>query len=358
MFSRLRYLDWVLIAALGVLATASLLSLSSFAPQFMWTQACFFVAGFGLIIFGSRIDWHWFGSQSWFRYGLYWVSVLLLVATYLQPTTIRGTKSWLVLGSFQFQPAELAKLSLILLFACFFSRRYIEAWRGRNIFTSLGYLALPVVLTIGHPDLGSAAIMVGIWIGFLFLSGVNAKRLGIGIVAALCIALALWVWVLRDYQKERILGFVSSSQDPLGINYNVLQSKIAIGSAGFFGKGYGAGTQSQLHFLPEAQSDFLFAAFTEEWGFLGGAVLLLTFLLVIYRLMRIGLRARDNYSRFVVLGSGLYLLIHGSINVGSALGLIPVAGITFPFVSYGGSNLLTSSVLLSIISHINLESSS
>jgi rod shape determining protein RodA len=358
MIGRSHTLDWKLIAAIAFIAAASMVSLASFAPALAWSQLIWFGIAFTLMIWGSRFDWRWIGSQTWFRYGLYWLSVALLIATHFQTTLIRGTKSWLVLGPAQFQPAELAKLALILLLAGFFSKRYIEAWHGKNILVSFAYLALPVVLTITHPDFGSAAIMVAIWIGFLLMSGVNRKRLMIGVCIAVLIAVMLWVFVLKDYQKERIFAFISIDNDPLGINYNVLQSKIAIGSAGLFGKGFGAGTQTQLHFLPEAQSDFLFAAFVEEWGFIGGGALLLTFLYVIYRLMRIGQSARDNYSRFVVLGSGLFFLIHFFINVGSAVGYIPVAGITFPLFSYGGSNILTSGILLSIIQHIKLESSS
>ncbi|MEK7513066.1 MAG: FtsW/RodA/SpoVE family cell cycle protein [Patescibacteria group bacterium] len=357
MITSFRRLDWVLIGMLALLAAASTVSLSSFAPELAVPQVVWFVIGFALIVAGSQLNWRWIGTQPWFRYGLYWFSVALLIATHLQGTVIRGTKSWLVLGPLQFQPAELAKLALIIVLAGFFSKRHIEASRGKNIVTSFAYLAIPFALTVAHPDLGSAAIMVVIWCGFILMSGVDKKRLLIGAVCAIAIAVVLWVSVLEGYQKNRIIGFIFSERDPLGVNYNVLQSKIAIGSAGLFGKGFRAGTQTQLHFLPEAQSDFLFAAFVEEWGLVGGFVVLLTFLVVVYRLMRIGLRARDNYSRFVVLGGGLFFLIHFFINTGSAVGLIPVAGITFPFFSYGGSNVLTSSALLSIIQHIQLESS-
>ena len=196
------------------------------------------------------------------------------------------------------------------------------------------------------------------WASFLLMSGPHAKRLLAGLMILLILAGTMWVTILKPYQKDRVLGFVFTDQDPLGINYNIVQSKVAIGSGGFFGKGFGGGTQTQLHFLPEAQSDFLFAAFVEEWGFVGASFLLLTFFLLLFRLSRVGVRARDNYSRFMVLGAGVFFLVHFFINVGSAVGFIPVAGITFPFFSYGGSNVLTGSILLSIIQSIHLESSS
>ncbi|MDO8624297.1 MAG: FtsW/RodA/SpoVE family cell cycle protein [bacterium] len=358
MIQSLRRLDWALILAVGLLAAASLLSLASVAPQLMPQQAAWFVAGFCIIIFGSRFEWVRLGKEPWFRAVFYWFSIALLAATYLQSGTIRGTKSWLIVGPLQFQPVELMKVALIIVYAGFFSRRHIEAWWGKNVVRSFLALLPPALLTVFHPDLGSALILAAIWASFLLMSGPHAKRLLAGLMILLVVAGTMWVAVLKPYQKDRVLGFVSADQDPLGINYNVVQSKVAIGSGGLFGKGFGGGTQAQLHFLPEAQSDFLFAAFVEEWGFVGASLLLLTFLYLLFRLSRAGVRARDNYSRFVVLGAGVFFLVHFFINVGSAVGLIPVAGITFPFFSYGGSNVLTGSILLSIIQSIHLESSS
>lgn len=354
----LRDLDWALIAAVACMAGMSLLSLASVAPKLVVQQAGWFAAGFLIIIFGSRFEWLRLVKESWFRAACYWFSFALLAATYLQSGTIRGTKSWLSLGSFQFQPAELMKIALIVAYAGFFSRRHVEAWWGRNIVWSFAALALPAALVVFHPDLGSALILASIWASFLLMSGPHAKRLLAGLVILALLSGVMWATVLKPYQKERVLGFFSSERDPLGINYNVVQSTVAIGSGGIFGKGFGGGTQTQLHFLPEAQSDFLFAAFVEEWGLTGALVLLLTFLFMLSRLCRAGVRARENHGRFMVLGAGVFFLVHFFINVGSAVGFIPVAGITFPFFSYGGSNVLTGSILISIIQSIHLESSS
>lgn len=351
-------LDWLLIMGLFLLALASLLSLASSDMDFFWRQLVWYSLAFILIIPGAFLNWRLLVSYSWFRYGLYWLSVIFLIIANFQDYVIRGTKSWLVIGSFQFEPSELMKVALILVLAGFFSRRYIEAWTNRNLFISFAYVAIPTILVAVQPDFGSAAVLLGIWLGFLLISGINKKRLIIGLVMAVIISIILWSFFLQSYQKNRLIGFLFPQYDPLGINYNVIQSKIAIGSGGFWGKGFGLGTQTQLLFLPETQTDFIFAAFTEEWGFLGAMIVIAAFLLIIFRLVNIGLWTRDNYSKFIVLGVILVFNLHFLFNIGSNLGILPVTGITFPFFSYGGSSLLTLAILLSIIQNIKLESSS
>jgi rod shape determining protein RodA len=241
--------------------------------------------------------------------------------------------------------------------AGFFSRRYLEAWLGKNIFKSLVITLLPVGLIAIQPDLGSAVILVAVWVGFLLLSGIHLKRLILGIFLALIGSLLLWNFYLKPYQKDRIKAFLFPETDPFGISYNVIQSKIAIGSAGLLGKGFKNGTQTQLKFLPEAKTDFIFAAFVEEWGILGGLVLIVAFLVLVSRIIFVGLRTRSNDFKFLSLGTAVVLLTQFFINLGSNLGLTPVAGIPLPFLSYGGSSLLTSGLLVGIIQHIKLESS-
>jgi rod shape determining protein RodA len=174
------------------------------------------------------------------------------------------------------------------------------------------------------------------------------------IITGIIVLLVLWFTVLKPYQQDRITAFLFPTHDPLGANYNVIQSKIAIGSAGFWGKGFGGGTQVKLNFLPAAKTDFLFAAFIEEWGIIGGLILISVFLFFVYRLVGIGRLARDNYSRFIVLGTISFIFIHFIVNIGANIGLLPVTGLTLPLFSYGGSNLLTTSLLLSIIEHVKL----
>jgi rod shape determining protein RodA len=218
-------------------------------------------------------------------------------------------------------------------------------------------MAVPGGLVAIQPDLGSAFVVFTIWVGFLLMSGIHIPRLLLGLGAGCLGVVLLWTLVLKPYQKDRILAFVSPERDPLGINYNVTQSKIAIGSAGFFGKGFHGGTQTHLKFLPVPESDFIFAAFVEEWGFVGGVLVLFSYVVILWRFAEIGMRADDNFSKFVALGATILFLTHLLVNVGSNMGLVPVTGITLPFLSYGGSSLLTVSVLVGIIHSKKLESS-
>ncbi len=355
--SDLKKIDWVLIAALGALAAMSLGVLAPYDASFFEKQIIWYAIGFAVIIFGSQLNWRWILKWPIFKYGFYAFSILLLLVSNLQSHIVRGSKSWLSFGFFQFEPAEFAKLGLIFLLASFFTSRYLAAWRSKYLFSSLGLALVPTLLTAIHPDLGSAIVIMSIWVGFVLVGGINVKRFFIGLVAFALIAVLIWSFFLKEYQRERLVAFLSPQKDPLGINYNVIQAKIAIGSAGFWGKGYGQGTQTEFHFLPEAQTDFIFAAFSEEWGVFGDIVLLLTFLVIFYRLTDIGLRSGSNSFKFLVFGCGVVLLVQIAINVGSNLGLVPVTGITLPFVSYGGSSILTIAILFSIIQHIKLESS-
>ncbi len=352
-----RALDWRMMVALFVIVGASATTLASIAPDFLLRQILWYALALLVIGVGAIVDWRWLGGERWFRLGLYWFALFLLVATHLQGTVIRGTTSWLVVGGFQFEPSELMKLALIVLLAHFFARRHLEAWRGRNILFSLVAVGVPVSLIMAHPDLGSALMVFTIWVGIFLASGIHIKRFLIGVGLA-CIGVALlWSFVFAPYQKARITGFLFPERDPLGTSYNVIQSKIAVGSAGWLGKGFGGSTQARLGFLPAAHNDFLFAAFAEEWGALGALILIAAYLVLLARILSIGARARDNYSRFLSIGVATLFLAQFFVNVGSNVGLLPVTGLTFPFFSYGGSSLLTSALLLGIIQHIHVESS-
>lgn len=356
MLARWKNFDWILLGCLLTLALGGSLSLASASTNFFWRQFVWYLIAFVIILIGSQFDWKWLGGQALFRQGFYWISVVFLVLSNLQSQTIRGTKSWLVIGGVQFEPVELAKLALIFVLANFFSRRHISAWRSKNILSSFVYTLIPAGLVVIHPDFGSAIVLLSIWVGFLLISGIHKKRLAIGIVVSILLMIVAWNFLLKPYQKDRFTSFLFPERDPFGTSYNVIQSKIAIGSAGLFGKGFGMGTQSHLNFLPEAHTDFIFAAFIEEWGFVGGSIIVLVFFLFLYRIIRIGLCAIDNYSKFIALGATLMFSVHFFINVGSNLGLLPVTGITLPFFSYGGSSLLTVAIVVSIIERIKTDS--
>lgn len=352
-----RKFDWLLLGTIVLIGCMGLVTLFGIDSAYFQRQIVWWFLALALIVASTVIRWDWFLTQRWFRTGLYGGSIFLLLLPFIIGSEVRGTHSWIVLGGFRFEPSELAKVALIVVLAGFFSRRHVAAWHGRNIIFSFLYVAVPLGIIVIQPDMGSGIVLLGLWAGFLLMSGVNKKRLAFGIVLVAVLCIIMWFFVLKPYQQERIAGFLFPETDPLGINYNVMQSKIAIGSAGFFGKGFDKGTQTQLGFLPEAHTDFIFASFTEEWGMLGALIFLSSYGCMIWRISAIGMKAGRNDMKFVSLGSGLLFLIHFFVNIGSAIGLMPVIGISLPFMSYGGSNLLTSALLISMIERIRMTSS-
>jgi rod shape determining protein RodA len=269
---------------------------------------------------------------------------------------VRNTHSWLVLGPFSLQPVELMKVALILLYANYFSRRHMAIARWKNIFTSFIFFVLPAAISVKLPDLGSAVIFFGIWFGFLLLLGLPWRRVVVAVAVILLAGGLIWTYVLKPYHRARIVGFLYPDQNALGINYSAIQSKIAIGSAGFWGQGYGQGTQAQLGFLSEPSEDFIFAAFIEEWGVAGGIVIVAAFLFLIFQILRIGLLADENFEKFICLGAAIMLGVQFLLNTGSTTGLMPVIGVTFPFFSYGGSSMLANFFTLSLVNSIRKRS--
>ncbi len=351
--SFLKSLDWKLNSAVLFLAFASLASLMSTTPGLFWKQVLWWGIGLALLSFVLVFDWRPFLSYRGVIFGMYFFMVLLLVFTYFFAPTIRGNRGWLQFGSFQFQPAEFLKIALIIIFARFFSQRHVGIAHVSNIVISFFYFFIPAIFVAFQPDFGTMLILFSLWFGFLLVSGIQWRHLAIGFLIFSVLLVGMWVYVLQDYQKDRVLGLFFPDRDPLGVNYSVIQSKIAIGSAGLFGKGFGQGTQSQLGFLPEAHTDFIFAAFIEEWGLLMGLLLIIAFFFVVYRIIRIGLLAENNFNRFVCLGAAILFSIQFVLNVGSNIGLTPVIGVTFPFLSYGGSSLLTNLLLIGMIQSIS-----
>jgi len=355
MLSLIKQLDWKLNSAVLFLALASLVSLLSAKTDLFWKQLIWWIIGIFLLFLIIRFDWRPFINYRGVVLGIYLTIIVLLLLTFLFAPTIRGTKGWLVLGSFQLQASELAKLALIILYAIFFSRRHIGIARISNLAISFVYFFIPAILVAIQPDFGSVLILFFIWFGFLLISGIRWRHLALLLIIFIVSGFLIWHNVLKDYHKERITGILFPERDPLGINYSVIQSKIAIGSAGIFGKGFGQGTQTQLGFLPEAQTDFIFAAIIEEWGLISAIFLIGAFVVLIFRIIKIGLTSNNNFNRFICLGASLLFITHFVLNVGFNLGLTPVIGVTFPFLSYGGSSLLTNMILIGIIQSINVR---
>jgi rod shape determining protein RodA len=276
----------------------------------------------------------------------------ILLALVLIAHPVMGARAWFSLGPISFQPADFAKLALIALLAKYLSRRHVEIGDFRHILVSGAYALGLVALIIVEPDLGNAIIFASLWLGMMLVSGISKRHLAILGFIGLIIASVLWFEGLKPYQRERIISFVNPASDIHGSGYNAYQAKIAVGSGELFGKGIGYGTQSKLRFLPEYQTDFIFAAFAEEWGFAGVVLLLGVYALLFARLAQIARAAATNFDAFFTLGVLILLAAHIAIHVGISLGLLPVTGTTIPFMSSGGSHLVLEFALLGIVTSL------
>ncbi len=341
---------------LGILAAAGLVMLSAISLHLFYLQLIWVTLGAALVALFLYIDWRSVFNSRWITWGLYAFSLLLLIFVYLKGPVIRNTRSWIVVGPFNFQPVELMKVALIFLYANYFSRRHLAIARWQNIFTTFFLFVLPAAVSVRLPDLGSAVIFFGIWFGFLLLSGLPLRRIAAAVLVFALAAGVVWIYIFRDYHRARVVGFLYPQQNVLGVNYSVTQSKIAIGSAGFFGKGYGQGTETQLGFLSEPSEDFIFAGIIEEWGILGGLVVIAAFFFLILQILKIGALADENFEKFICLGTATMLGVQFILNAGSATGLTPVVGVTFPFVSYGGSSMFSDFFLIAIVNSIRKQS--
>ncbi len=356
MITYLKKLDIALLLPIGILSFISLVTIASVASNLLVQQLISFILGWLIIVAAAFFDVRPIFKQRFFVMGIYFLAVLLLLLTLLFAPTIRHTKSWIVIGPIQFQTSEFAKLVLVITLAYFFAKRHLAIAYAKNILIPLAYLSALLILILKQPDLGSGLILIGLFIGFLFFSGLRPQHIAIGLALALFFSFWAWGNFLKPYQKERIEALFYPDRDPLGINYNTIQSKIAIGSGGFFGKGFGQGTQVQLKFLPEAQTDFIFSAIVEEWGLVGGLLVLGSFMAMMFRIAFIGIAMPDNFGKLVCLGTMIVFMLHFTFNIGSSLGLLPVVGVPFNFLSYGGSNLIMSFLLIGIIESIALRS--
>lgn len=280
---------------------------------------------------------------------LYLGTVALLVLVLLFGETVKGAQSRFDLGFFSIQPSEYAKLALIAVLAKYFSKRHELIGQFRHIFVSGVYAFLPFVLVALQPDLGSAIILFLIWFGMVLVAGIRPRHLATVLVLVITATTLLWTFGLATYQKERILTFLDPLADLQGAGYNAYQSTIAVGSGQLLGKGVGYGTQSKLQFLPEYETDFIFAAFAEEWGFVGTLFLLALFGVVIWRILRYATRAATNFECLFAAGVAILLISHVCLHIGINIGLLPVTGTTIPFLSYGGSHLMTEFLALGVV---------
>jgi len=356
----LKKLDWVMILSVLMLCLIGLLSVYSTTysgeASVFYKQLIFVLAGFFLMLVFAFLDYRIFRSHPFFLLFLYVFSVLLLIAVLFLGSQVRGATSWFRFGIISFEPVELAKLIMILILAEYFSLRHIELYRIRHVVISGIYMLIPVALVFFQPDLGSAAVLVFLWLGTMIIAGIKFRQLvSLFLIGAIIFAGA-WFAVLKPYQKERIVSFINPYVDPLGSGYHRIQSQIAIGSGQFWGRGLGEGSQSQLKFLPDRYTDFIFASVAEELGFVGVILIFIFYFLMFWRIIKTALIATNNFARLFCVGAAIVFLFHIIVNIGMNLGLLPVAGISLPFISTGGSNLLISFVTIGIIQSIVVRS--
>lgn len=317
---------------------------ASLAPkQLMWLAI-----GIGVFIAVASIDMRFIRRTPVLVAG-YVITVGLLVLLLFTAHTIMGAKSWFTFGAFSFQPADLGKIAFIAFMAKYFSRRHMAIGDFRHILVSAGYAAPIILLILVEPDLGTAAIFSAIWFGMVLVSGISKKHLAFVGVSAVVVLSSLWFVGLHDYQRARIMTFINPAADIRGTGYNAYQATVAAGSGELLGKGIGYGTQSKLRFLPEYETDFIFAAYAEEWGFVGVSIVLLLYALLFARLLSLSRRSATNFDALFTLGVLLLLAAHVFIHSGINLGLLPVTGTTIPFMSYGGSHLIAEFLALGIV---------
>jgi rod shape determining protein RodA len=353
---KIRRLDWrlvlVLIGVAGV-GTAALYSAGGMKPD-PWAarHATRFAIGVAMMLLVALVD-----LRVWMRlaYPAYVVSVVLLVAVDLVGKGAMGAQRWLDLGPIQIQPSELMKIAAILAMARYFhglSREQI----GRIVYVIPPILAIivPVGLVMVQPDLGTAMVLLCTGAAMMFVAGVKLwKFLLAGTLGAACLPVA-WKF-MHEYQRNRVRIFLDPDLDPLGAGYHILQSKIAIGSGGMLGKGFGMGTQSTLNFLPEKQTDFIFTMWTEETGLRGALLLLALYLAIILYAYIVALRVRSHFGRLLAMGIGITVFLYVFINVGMVMGLLPVVGVPLPLVSYGGTAMLTVMFACGLLLGINVH---
>ncbi len=340
---KLLKLDWVLIAAALLLVSTGILALYSISmaggvseTTHLKKQITSLVIGLALMIFFALYDYRILNAHST---KLYFVALAVLMGVLFFGTTIRGTTGWIGLGKFHIQPVEIVKIVIIIFLASFLSKKKTELSNFVRVAASIVLVGIPVFFILKQPDFGSSAIIISTWISMLLVSGVNKKNL---FILAILFAGAVFSgsFFLKDYQKDRLVNFVNPYNDPRGSGYNVIQSIVAVGSGGLWGKGLGHGSQSQLNFLPEKHTDFIFAVIAEEMGLLGASLVLVLFGFLLYRIKETARLARDNFGYLLAVGIIAMLFSQILVNIGMNVGLVPVAGVPLPLISYGGSSLV------------------
>ncbi|OGZ66392.1 MAG: hypothetical protein A3C50_02690 [Candidatus Staskawiczbacteria bacterium RIFCSPHIGHO2_02_FULL_43_16] len=352
----LKKLDWVLIGATLVVVAFGLAGIwsSGLAKGDFGNfekQLVFLAVGLALMFAISFFDYRMLRDNSYLILLLYALCLALLAGLHFFAPVIRGTRGWYQVGFLTLDPIETMKIVLLILLAKYFSMRHVEMYKLRHILISGLYVALPALLIFIKPDLGGTMVFVLMWLGILLVSGIKLKHF---LALSLCFMLVAgfsWQFLLADYQKARVVNFIFP-YDVLGGSWSQAQTKVSIGSGQLFGQGLGKGSQVQYGFLPEPHTDFIFSVIAEEWGLAGVTVFFTTYLILIWRILKIAINSQSNFPRLFGIGFAIVLITQFTINIGMNLSLFPVVGIYLPLVSYGGSGLIANFVSLGILQSI------
>lgn len=352
--------DWGLLLLVLVIAAVGVVNISSATASYSLTESSYTVRqmywvliGMFLVVLVCSIDYHLFEDIAYWMYGI--VAVLLLAVLVIGKSTMGATR-WLNLGFISFQPSELMKIVIIMVYARYFSNLPLSgAMNLKELVNPFLLLALPAVLIMKQPDLGTAILVVLIAFSMMLYVGVRLRTVVSLVLAAVPAVFLGWRYYLRDYQKLRVLNFLSPERDPLGSGYHIIQSKIAVGSGGLTGKGFMQGTQTQLRFLPEQHTDFAFSVFSEEWGFAGCLVMLVLYFTLALWGLNIARRCNDHFGGLMAVGVTAMIFWHIIINIGMVIGLFPVVGVPLPLFSYGGTSMITSMIGFGILLNIRMR---
>ena len=351
--------DWLLVlltfavVAVGLLTLYSALSYGGKVYSGILTRQLYWL-GLGLVIMilVFSVDYQWLER---FAYPAYIVGLLMLLAVLLYGKTVSGSKRWLDLGVVVAQPSELMKPLLVIALARYFSKQEKrDGYRLRELGFPAIIVLLPVVLIAMEPDLGTAALLLAIAVSMILFVGVNHRSLLL-LAGSFLGSLPLFWFLMKGYQRQRILTLLNPDRDPLGAGYHIIQSKIAVGSGQFWGKGFLKGTQSQLRFIPEHHTDFIFTVLAEEWGFVGSVLLLALFLCLLLRGLSVARRSRDQFGALLGFGITAIFFWHVAVNIAMVLGMLPVVGIPLPLVSYGGSSAVVTLVSIGILLNVAMR---
>lgn len=343
-------IDWILLLSIVPIMLGGLATMTSFGGEtlFFSRQLLWLSVGLLIALFIGRSDTRFLRDSRYVTI-LYGIAIALLVLVLLVGKTVKGSKSWFDFGGVSLQPADIVKLFVVAVLAKYFSRRHVEIARIKHLLISVVYVLIPIGLIMLQPDFGSAMVLVFIWLGMALVAGISKRHILLVVGIAVVTFVVAWVGFFKPYQKARIETFLNPTADIRGSGYNAYQSVIAVGSGGLLGKGLGYGTQSRLNYLPEYQTDFIFAAFAEEWGFFGALIILACFCTFLWRITIHARHGASNFETLFCAGYAIIIVGHVTVNVGMNLGLVPVTGIPLPFMSYGGSHILGECIGLGLI---------